>query len=462
MMTMLEKLLLEWRNKKGIGSVIINDVDKELELLKEVLIKVTSKSPNNKILIVIDSFNDRYKINDIVKEIKINGRGQIFIFTKDYVNNLPLSYRYELVITFNITTITDRVKELLQIAKFKLCIFKERLNAAEDVTKLYNVAPMLDSIKDEDLRQLRYSTPVEEIQVGIDIPNTSEDYTLLQKYNEYIQQSIAMFGSLDVMNQCRTGNAALNISAYQLCLNIAQENGWSDHLDMTIPFNKELDNIYNPGSLKERANLTYDIIRKRQNLLSDYKGKIDEIKNIVEKHKDSKILIINKRGEFANEVTYELNVTHGMICGNFHDRVEPIPQVDVNGDVVLYKSGSNKGTPRYMKADAQKTYFNSLINNGVIRVLSTNNTPDEKLDLEPSVVIITSPMCKTLREYLYRLKGLKIGQIGQVLTLYTLYIKNSMEEKLLDNRELLPNQRVVKKCKNGDNLIDISDYVIDD
>ena len=81
-------------------------------------------------------------------------------------------------------------------------------------------------------------------------------------------------------------------------------------------------------NLKERASKTYEIIRNRSQLLSDYDGKLDAILKIIEDNPGKKILIINKRGDFATRVTEYINCcSMSPICGNYHDRVEPIPAI---------------------------------------------------------------------------------------------------------------------------------------
>ena len=46
--------------------------------------------------------------------------------------------------------------------------------------------------------------------------------------------------------------------------------------------------------------------------------------------------IINKRGEFASKVTDYINqFSENVICGNYHDKVEPIPALDD----ILYSGG---------------------------------------------------------------------------------------------------------------------------
>ena len=145
------------------------------------------------------------------------------------------------------------------------------------------------------------------------------------------------------MQQANTGNLQLNISSMQICNQIAQENGWSEQLDMNVEFNLKIDELYNPIALKERASKTYEVIRNRGQLLSDYKGKLDVILDIVNNNRDKKILIINKRADFASAVTDYLNtLSETDICMNYHDKVDSVPAIDSNGNPVFYKSGGRK------------------------------------------------------------------------------------------------------------------------
>ena len=128
-----------------------------------------------------------------------------------------------------------------------------------------------------EIEQVRLSTPVEEYQIGINIDEDREEYKLLKYYNEYITTTISIFGSFNIIQQANLGNSQLNISATQICYQIAQENGWNEHLDMSIEFNVEIDKLYNPNNLRERASKTYEIIRNRSQLLSDFELKLDSI-----------------------------------------------------------------------------------------------------------------------------------------------------------------------------------------
>ena len=117
---------------------------------------------------------------------------------------------------------------------------------------------------------------------------------------------------------------------------------------------------------------------------------------------------------------------------NYHDRVEPIPKLDAQGNYIYYKSGDKKGQIKYMGAQAQKTYAVNKFNSGEINILSTNSSPNKELSIDVDIVIITSPLCNNLKDYRYRLDKVNFNQSD--LKLFTLYIKGTNEQKLIDGK----------------------------
>ena len=243
----------------------------------------------------------------------------------------------------------------------------------------------------------------------------------------------------------RLGNSNTNSSSMAVCYNIARQNGWNENLDMTIQFNVEIDELYSPNALKERASGIYEIIRSRSLALASSDEKLSYILKIVEDNIDKNILIINKHGDFANEVTKYINDnTHYNSCYNYHDKVENIPAIDDNGNEVLIKSGVNKGKPKMLGVKSQKNLAQKLMNKGAIHVLSTNAAPDKDLAVNIDVVVITSPLCDTIETYLYRLSKV---EFAKEIQLYTLYYKGSLEEKKLDERIVPPTHTILNKAE---------------
>jgi len=457
-----------WRESKGIGTALIPSPLNDKTMVLGVLQRIYARSPTCKTVIIVTTFSER---NDIIEFItqqqndeenneefkKLVKDGNIKILTYDFIKKINLNYSPLLCILYRLETICQEVVKFASSCKFRLIVLNRLLADAEDMTEIYKLAPMLEDFKHNQVEQVRLSTPVEECQIAIPIDEDSEEWKLLAYYNEYISTSLSIFGSFDIMQQANMGNQQLNISSMQICNQIAQENGWNEYLDMSIEFNLKIDELYNPNSLKERASKTYEIIRNRSQLLSDYKGKLDIILEIVHNNPTKKILIINKRANFASAITEYLNtLSEKDICMNFHDKVDSIPAIDVNGNPVFFKSGTRKGERKMIGAKAQKTLATMMFNADKVNILSTNNAPDKDLDIDIDVVIITSPMCEDISSYIYRLSNINFRS-GKI-ELYSLYCWNTTEQRLIENKALANNHNV----KNSSNDENYSDFVVVD
>lgn len=463
--------MCHWRDNKGIGTALIPHPLNDKYLLLGILQRLYNRSPTCNILIITINFQERIDVIEFLthqdeeennKEFKeLIDNKHIKIFTADYIERNPSVWCPFVCIMYHCDTLYKHVLEILDRSKFKLVILNKLNISAEDINKIYSVCPLLNDFKQNELDELRTSTPVEDMWIDVTIPEDSEVYKLLQYYNEYIATSISIFGNFDIIQQARVGNIPLNISANQICNQIAHENGWNNHLDMNVELNVKLDELYNPGSIKDRATRTYEIIRQRSQLLSDYEGKLDVILKIVEENKNSKILIINKRGEFANKVTEFINnMSETNICGNYHDKIEPIPAIDKDGNPITYKSGNSKGKRKYLCSQAQKTLNEQLFNSNKLRVLSTNSAPNKQLTVNVEVIIITSPLCEDIKSYIYRLSNVYYPS-GKI-KLYSIYVKNSLEQTRLLNKSTSSMHTIINKCENNIISENNSDFIVVD
>ena len=452
-----EDAVLHWRDKKGNGTAIIPAPLNDKVMVLGVLQRIYARSPTAETVILTNTFNERISLIEFITQQEDEDNNKEFkkllddkklkVLTINIIKTAQYYMKPFVCIVYHCDEMFDNLVKLLSRTKFKLVVLNKLMSNSDDMSKLYSICPLLDDFKQNELDEVRTSTPVEDSWVGIDIPDDTEVKKLLDYYNEYITTSISIFGSFDILQQARTGNSTLNISATQICNQIAQENGWNEHLDMNIEYNVEIDRLYNPANIRDRATQTYEIIRNRSQLLSDYEGKLDAVLNIVKEHKDEKILIISKRGEFASKITdYINNMSESIICGNYHDRVEPMPAVDINGIPQYYKSGEKKGERRYMAAQAQKTLNENLFNLNKLKVLSTNSAPDKTLNIDVDVVIITSPLCEDIKSYMYRLSN--VYYRNNKVKLYSLYVRNTLEETKLQAKPISDLHTIINQQKN--------------
>lgn len=448
-----EKSVYQWRMNKGIGTFIIPAPLDVLRPLFMILPSMYNKSPTMETDIVVADFVDKDKVTDYLlhKSEPVHSNVYSNLITKGLIKirtviEATVSFTYlnpNLVVIYNPKECLYCYVGLLDKAKFKLVLSSNLLTGK--LEQLNNLVPRVGSYNQATIDEIRSSRPVKEVLVPLVIDENSNLKKKLDYYNKEISTAIAIFGDFDTIKMARLGNSNTNSSSMAVCYNIARQNGWNENLDMTIQFNVEIDELYSPNALKERASGIYEIIRSRSLALASSDEKLSYILKIVEDNIDKNILIINKHGDFANEVTKYINDnTHYNSCYNYHDKVENIPAIDDNGNEVLIKSGVNKGKPKMLGVKSQKKLAQKLMNKGAIHVLSTNAAPDKDLAVNIDVVVITSPLCDTIETYLYRLSKVEFAKEVQ---LYTLYYKSSLEEKKLDERIVPPTHTILNKAE---------------
>lgn len=450
-----------WRAAKGIGTALVSPSDDKYMILI-ALNRIYNKNAGVQTLIICNSFLERGELVEflISKDSDVEYVDNTFkykdlfdnklikVFTSNYLDNSTIYLNPFITILYHYDEMSENVCKTFARSRFRLAILN-KLNI-ESINKVYSYAPLLADFKKQEFDTLKLQTPIEEIRIGIDVEDNSESAKLLKYYDEYIITSLNIFRNFDNIQYARVGNPTIGLSATQFCYNLALENGWNDRLDMNIELNVQLDQLYNPANIRERATQTYEIMRNRRNLLASYDGKLDEILRLVQQHENDKILIINKSGEFANKVTeYLNNNSEKDICGNYHDRVDPIPASTLDGEPIYVKSGKNKGERRMILAQAQKTFNEQRFNHNYINVISTNNAPDKDLSIDVDVIIITSTECEEIESYIYRLSKLKFPK--EKIKFYQLYITNTAEEKKLSNKQVTKYHNVVENIKNEKN-----------
>lgn len=448
-----EKSVYQWRINKGIGTFIIPAPLDVLKPLLMILPAMYNKSPTMETNIVVADFVDKDKLKDYLlhKSEPVHSNVYRDLITKGLIKIMTVSeatdrFTYlnpNLVVIYNPKECLYCYIGLLDKAKFKLVLSSNLFTGK--LEQLNNLVPRVGSYTQASVDEIRSSRPVKEMLVPLVIDEDSNLKKKLDYYNKEISTAIAIFGDFETIKIARLGNSNTNSSSMAVCYNIARQNGWNENLDMTIQFNIEIDELYSPNALKERASGIYEIIRSRSLALASSDEKLSYILKIVEDNVDKNILIINKHGDFANEVTKYINDNnHYNSCYNYHDKVENVPAIDDNGNEVLIKSGVNKGKPKMLGVKSQKNLAQKLMNKGAIHILSTNAAPDKDLAVNIDVVVITSPLCDTIETYLYRLSKVEFAKEVQ---LYTLYYKGSLEEKKLDERVVPPTHTILNKAE---------------
>lgn len=426
----VEEVISGFQLNKGKASVYCFPPISFAEVILKLIDQFYTRSPNEQVLIVVDSYNTRKAIMDLIA--KTNATYNIKILTDSFINK-KYRYEYRLIITVGLNEDLDLIEFLNGQSKFILAILTKNIMDNAFINNLRSFLPNIEiTVSNNSVRTDIIYSPVEEYRVGVTI--TDEDRELYDKCCEYISTSVAIFGDMSNVEKCRIGEPTLNISAAEFRETIAKENGWNTELDTSISWNKEIDDIYNPNVLLERSNNFYNIVRQRKDLLTDNHRKLVQVYKICFDNLGKKILIVSKRGDFAATITKFLNEAETFECVDYHDNIEAGVKLDMYGNPVLVKSGPNKGTPTVIKAQAISKINMNRFNDGMVNIMSIKNSSNIELKVTVDLVIFTSPLVDDIIAFKTRFGNVTFNSIPTIN--YKLYCIGTVEHKrLIDQKE---------------------------
>ena len=430
---------------KGKGSLYCFNKDIIPKLVCDIVGTFKAKRNFSEIMIAVDKYETRSILRKHIDE-KFN-EDKDFLYTclsEQYINP-AYKCKYDLTILVGVNSNYRVIEHLFKNSSFTICILTENIMDNVFITKVRNILPNISTITNINNLQEKANiySPVEEHRIGVYFD--SEDKEEYDKQTDYINTSIRIFGELSNIEKCKNGDPTLNISAASFREQLARENGWSEELDTSIEFHKQIDDIYNPNTLYERACTFYTITKKRRDFVSDSNSKLEAILKICKDNPNKQILIISKRGEFAAKVTKYLMVNN-VRCGDFHDNIEDTILRDEYGVPLLIKSGKHKGEPKIIKSQAISSLNLRAFNDKVLNVLSIKNSSNNGLKTACDIVIITSPLCDDIIEIKKRFN--KIAFNGIPTSLFMIYCKNTIESETLKKRQKTPLINVIEEEEN--------------
>ena len=445
-----QKLILQlldgFKNQKGKASCYAYKPLKAGIIATMFIMFHRKKRTDTKILVVVNTYDEKIKLKEALDSINLSNN--VIILTKLYIN-LNYNYFYDFTIIIGNNDNYALTQHLSNQSKWTLNILTEYTTKGmfnDWISKHLSV--IKTNINTNDLIKDRLNYPVEERHIGVEL--SDDDKKQSDKYDNYIKTSMTIFGSFENADKCRIGDNILNISAGEFRYQLARENGWNETLDTTIEFNKNIDDIYNPNALFERANILYNIIRERSNLVTDNNAKLEKIIEIITNNPNKQILIISKRGEFANTIANYINENTEYLCGEYHDCIPEQYLKDENGEYITYKTGENKGKRKLFKSKALSTMcldrFNSNDKTQKINLLSIKNSIDVKLKTAIDLIIFTSPLCLSINEFIERYSDIEF--ISNPLNTFVIYCNNTIEDTKLHNRQLTRNVILIEEEKN--------------
>ena len=454
----IENITSKFQIHKGKSSFYCFSIDIIPKIIFKTLLKFYDKNPNRNTLIVVDSYNTRMLILNHLRSYSddFDTKYNIKVLSTTYIST-KYKYDYDLIITVGLNDSIELIEHLNNNSKFMMTILTKNLMNNDFILQIRNILPNIDTnFNKDEINKAKIFSPVKEFRIASFLNN--DDLELYNKYTEFINTSVKIFDNIENIEKCKNGDKNLNISAAEFRDSLARNNGWHEKLDVSIEFQKQIDDIYNPNVLFERACTFYNIVKQRRDLITDNISKLELKENICKTNCDIKILIVSKRGEFANTITKYLNRNNEEICGDYHDCIEECIATDCFNNVILIKSGANKGKPKVIGSQAISTRNEKYYNNDLLNILSIKNSSNKKLNINCDIIIFTSPICDNIFEFKSRFNKININTNPHIV--YKIYCNNTIEENILIKEKpnklieiINENENFIQYDENSGNII---------
>jgi len=421
----VKEVVSGFQQNRGRASVYCFEPIEPAAVILGMITAYRVRSPEEKVFVIVDCYDTRVAI---IEKLKFNSlNDNVTILSADYIKK-EYKYDYKLIITVGINNSLDFLQFVGTQGKYVLAILTENIMNNEFITGVREFLPAIEvTVSPASVRADKIYLPVEEYRIGVDM--NDEDKALYDKCAEYIATSISIFGEFYNIEKCKMGDPRTNTSAIDFRDQIARQNGWHPELDCTSTFNRQIDDIYNPNVLLERATTFYNILRERRELATDNAAKLQVILDLCIEHKDKKIIIVSKRGEFASAITEYINKNSLLKCGDFHNTIESTIATDEYGQTILVKSGANKGQPKVIGAVAISTANAKRFNDGNINILSIKNSSDSKLKTAVDLIIFSTPTVDGIIDFKTRFSG--VSFTSEPTINYKVYCRGTLEAKVL-------------------------------
>lgn len=323
--------------------------------------------------------------------------------------------------------------------------------------------PVVDRITPEEAEREGFTSKYIEYNLAVDF--TEQERENYRVFTDVMTKNLSKFGKggLDLANKILSGNKEKGLTGIQMAYAYATHHGWRKDMDLSIPSNNEINNLWHPSKIMGYAKASMDAIRDRKTIIYCTIGKIKVARDLAIKFEDLKTIFFSQSTAFADVLARTINKHYDngnqldhIPCVVYHSKIQTIIETDpVTGK-------QKKKGKTVLKREAIEA-----IRSGKARRISTASSLDKGFDVKDIRMGVTTSGTQNPIQYHQRSGRPKRKEDEDVVALIiNLYTRNSIDETWVRKRQSKSSSIVywvdsiddinyTPKDKESFNLIDI-------
>lgn len=402
-------------------------------------------------------------------------RARLFIHTKGQIisNTIPMLKHYNAVIIDEIHEfVSDKAYDILKKIYFDYTFiagFTGSDVAGKDKEKLDRIAPIIDYISYEEAIENKWISDFCEYNFGLTL--SKEEMELYTTYSEYIGDSLKLtsndYDLLIALAKGRYDKITKSFTKYEVfCEALSIKLGWTRDLDLSNPYYANVDRLYSPSNLHERALMFQKYVDLRNALLDTSLIKINAILSVAQLFKSKKMMIFNNNITVVDVLHKLLNfnisdvrkyrtfstlksfmqadyiMSDSDIAVKYHSLLEKEPMFDnTTKSFIKTKSGDVK----LFGKTAQQSRAIERIQSGASNILLAVKGLDSALNVEDlEVSIISGGSTNPLQQVQRKGRPLRISEYKSLAYIINIYFKGTRDEFKLKQRQSSTTNEIIE------------------
>lgn len=290
--------------------------------------------------------------------------------------------------------------------------------------------PIVDEIDEKEAIDKGFVAKYLEFNLAVSF--TLQEKAYYEAYSTVIRNNISKFGRkpLDLATKCLAGGKfqGQQQKAFFFCSMWAASKGWREGMNLNIPENKKIDDIWNPKKIMGYASNLMTAIRKRKDLLYNCQSKALVTVEILKKFLNDKAIVFGEKTNYADKVALFMNKEYPNYCVVYHSNIPT--QIIVNP-----KTGKKE---KFGKVRLKRKAIDA-IRTGKSKAICAASSLDTGFDVPDIVLGIIGSGTQNFNKQKQR--GGRVKRVSDLLSddktkmIINLYIKDTKDEEWLKRRQ---------------------------